>query len=118
MMSSDREILIEIQGSIYRLNTRLEHVEAEQKELRAEIIHTREDVRELSGRIGVLESSIGWGLAVIGIFLAFITFVTGCFVFLKREKPEPERVQRDTGLSRLEVVQIMRDYGLIPDRRG
>lgn len=110
----------ELQTEQKRQGEQISELQAGQKEIRAEIIHTREDVKELSGRVGVLESSIGWGLAIIGIFLGFITFAVTCFVFLRREKtekPEHERAQNNSRLLRLEMLQILQEYGLIPDRR-
>lgn len=146
MQSSDREILLDIQGQIYHINTRLDEqgrqiteLQEVQKKQGQQISDLQEGLKttnhniellaqtvqhmdeRLSGSIADLRTTAGWGLAVVGIFLAFITFAVTCFAFLKREKTEKselERAQNNSRLLRLEMLQVLQEYGLIPERRG
>lgn len=99
MMSSDREILLDIQGSIYKLNTRLDRVESDVAELKTGLQKTNTSVKlltqtvqhmdeRLSARISDLQTFFYYGLVIIGVLIAFTTFVITSFSFLRREESE------------------------------
>lgn len=131
MTSTDKAVLIEIldiklNPVIYRLEnveaeisdvkTRLTKVEGEIIGLKAEMRETRSEIRGISRQIDTLQYSMGWVLGVVGIFLAFITFVVTCFAFLTRDKTNIHTEK--TGQIDLDqqIIKILKDYKILSER--
>ena len=104
MESSDRELLIEING-------RLLSIEAEQARQANEISAARNEIREmregqriLSVQVDALQTSVYWVLAAIGIFLAAIAVLPTWN--RKQEKPAPE-VKPETSITPSEILRMI-----------
>ena len=63
MLSTDREILLDISGQIVRINSELQAIRTEQRSI-------HEEQRLLNAKIDWLQHSIYWGFALIGIIAA------------------------------------------------
>lgn len=136
MMSSDHEILLDIQGSIYRLNTRLERVEAVQGKQGQDIADLKAGLQETNTRLGKVENSVEklaltvqhlderlsariadlhtffyYGLVIIGVLAALGTFFAAIFALGRKEKPEKS-------LTRYDVIEILKEHDLLPVRKA
>ena len=91
MTSTDREILLEINGRIMRMESRLENVES-----RVEVIERRLDIQ--GTKLEDLQTSVYWVFAGIGILLAISTIFLALMPFMRRE---------EKGVSLSEVIAMI-----------
>ena len=88
MLSSDREILIDIQGQLVKINTRLDRIESRMDKLETCMGRLEDRMTLLEHDMITLQTSVYWGLATIGIFLAGITIIPSVISLFR--KPEPK----------------------------
>ena len=96
-----------------RIEARQERIEARQGEHTAAIQELSTDQRVLAARVDDVYHSVYWGVAVIGIFIAFAPVIPSLYrrLFGKEEKPEtsPSPAPVHSGLSASDVLALIDD---------
>lgn len=115
MQSSDREILLDIQGQIYRVNTRLDRVEAQQTKTDNDVQLLALTVREIDKKFSARISDLYfyYGLMIIGLLIALWIFFAALFALAHKEKPEynPRRLS-DYEIENMinnKIIQALKD---------
>lgn len=115
MVSSDRVIIIEIDGKTYRLNesghgfqqevlNRLDGIESRLGALESRVGAVERELGYVRHDQANLQTSVYWGLAVIGIFLAAIAVLPSWS--RKQEKPDTE-VKPDPSITPSEILRMI-----------
>ena len=86
MTSTDREILLEINGRIMRMESRLENVESRLERVESGLAQTNERLSVLEGKFDIALWSGGICFAVIAAMIAFASI----YVPMLLRKPEAE----------------------------
>ena len=108
MISSDREILISINGEVQSLSMRVSRLEGEISGLRTEIKEIRDNQVILSHDLASLQTSVYWIFAAIGIFLAAVSILPSLADVFRREK-EDTRTENQTLLELMKYLITHRE---------
>ena len=114
--SFEQEVLKRLDKIEVRLDgieARQERIEARQGEHTAAIQELSTEQRVLAARVDDVYHSVYWGVAVIGIFIAFAPVIPSLYrrLFGKEEKPEtsPSPAPVHSGLSASDVLALIDD---------
>lgn len=92
MESTDRELLLEINGRLVRIETRLDNLEVRvsaleermtRQEIRMDTFET--ELRHTNDKIDWMQTTIYWGFAILGVAAAYVPL----FRREKNEQPAP-----------------------------
>ena len=106
MTSSDRDILISINGRLERIELRLDRVEQRLDRVEQRLTAVEQKVEALTVKQDILQTSVYWGFAVMGLIFAFVgIFVPSITAMFTRLA---ELRSNKTSSSESETRQMMR----------
>ena len=111
MTSSDREILIAIDGKVTVLGARVDALEASMREV-------REEQRLLRAEISSLTTAVYWVLGAIGIFLGALGVFTALYLWLSDKRREGKNIAPAFSQTSRPAEDFREMYHLIEDIRA
>lgn len=110
MISNDSQQYLTVDIFNSRMDTFLSQIRLENEklrgELKAEILDVRAEVRVNSAKIDMLQHTFYWGFGIMTLVITFVAFLVPYF---RREHKQKATEQHQLGISREDVINIVKD---------
>ena len=107
MTSTDREILISINDRVSRLEGDMTELKAEVRVVQDNQVALARRIDRLDDKFDMMQTSVYWIFAAIGIFLAAATFLPSALSSRNKETPAPAPATAEKGLSVSDVLNLI-----------